>query len=302
MKQKLIIVILGVVLAVGCYDEDALTSTETPEYNYTLPQGDHPYDAKIVDWFDRCGFYILYKFEPRDAYWNIRTWLGADADGATYLSFLAPPANEAYVDGMLDVLERKMLNFYPDTMLRRCMPIKVLLCDSIRKSSSDPGYLFQFDCLLLSGAKGKLQSKQPSEMDVLKSGLNYDFLERLRTNGKITLSDEFFTVSSYNETYDSKTKVVYSYGYINTWSQKKGKDYDWKEFVEAIVKTPYKELTAEPDSPDYAWQDFKGILHEKRDVKGLIRKKYDIMIRYFKDMYGVDLQKIGDANEVVKEE
>jgi len=36
-------------------------------------------------------------------------------------------------------------------------------------------------------------------------------------------------------------------------------------------------------------------LHPGVDTKGLIRKKYEIVIAYFKSTFGVDLQAIGDA-------
>ena len=66
MKYRFIFVICCLVLFIRCYNEDTLVSTETPELKYVLPQGNHDYDDKIVDWFERSGFYILYKFGPED--------------------------------------------------------------------------------------------------------------------------------------------------------------------------------------------------------------------------------------------
>ena len=38
-----------------------------------------------------------------------------------------------------------------------------------------------------------------------------------------------------------------------------------------------------------------GILNPVKDVNGLIRKKYEILVNSFKENYGIDLQAIGDA-------
>ena len=61
----MIFIVLSLVAWTSCYDEDALVPTETSEFNYTLPQGDHDYDTKIVDWNERCGFYVLYKLDRK---------------------------------------------------------------------------------------------------------------------------------------------------------------------------------------------------------------------------------------------
>ena len=40
---------------------------------------------------------------------------------------------------------------------------------------------------------------------------------------------------------------------------------------------------------------YVGILNPVKDVNGLIRKKYEILVNSFKENYGIDLQAIGDA-------
>ena len=62
MKYKLFYILLIALAWVGCNDEDALTPTLESEPVIQFPQGDHDYDARIGDWYTRCGFYILYKY------------------------------------------------------------------------------------------------------------------------------------------------------------------------------------------------------------------------------------------------
>lgn len=298
MKYRLIFIVLSLVLWVSCYDEDALTPTETSEFNYTLPQGNHDYDTKIVSWFDRCGFYILYKYDPRDVYWSIRHWLEPGVTELSGSKFKIEPADEEYVGGLLDVLERRFLNFYPDTLLQRCMPLKVLFGSNLKDDFyGKQNVRFGLDFMLLDGADKDFQLRPPHQIDLLKDTMNLSFMDYLTTREKVVKPEEFFEVSSYREESVS-AEEMYSKGYIVTPYGKKNKNNDWNEYLKAIIKNPYTYLSAEPEDGDIS---FKGILHEKKDVKKLIVQKYNIIIQYFKQEYNIDLQKIGDSKEPARE-
>ena len=45
MKLYYLFILVGCLLA--CNDEDSLTPTETPEFGYSVPQGNHDYDDRI---------------------------------------------------------------------------------------------------------------------------------------------------------------------------------------------------------------------------------------------------------------
>lgn len=304
MKYRLIFVICCLMLFVRCYNEDALVSSGIAELKYTLPQGNHDYDDKIMDWFERCGFYILYKFEPKDVYWNLKDWqeLEKDTIWKTYHGINAVPAEEAYAGKLLDVVERRFLNFYPDTMLRRCMTMKLLLCSKLEVGAgsgvSARSFRTGFDYLAVNYGSEQIEQLTPHQIDLLKDTMHLSFLARLTANKKIEMSEEFLAISDYKKKPIIDT-VQYSLGFLSKSSGEKSKDDDWEEFVKAIVKNPYEYLTAEPKDKDY--RTFQGILHEKKDVKKKIRQKYDILIRYFKEAYGIDLQAIGNSKEPVRE-
>ena len=59
---------------------------------------------------------------------------------------------------------------------------------------------------------------------------------------------------------------------------------DWDSYVTAMVSNSYDVLT----SPG-------NILDPDVDTRGAIKKRYDIVIDYFKTTFGVDLQAIGNA-------
>lgn len=83
MKTKSIlwILIVGLVGWIGCNDDGKeLTPSGVEEYELVIPQGNHEYDARIMDWFDRTGVYVLYKFNPVDVYFNLSSWQGMYPD------------------------------------------------------------------------------------------------------------------------------------------------------------------------------------------------------------------------------
>lgn len=59
---------------IACSDDDNLTPSERTEFGYTVPQGDHEYDDRIVDWNKRCNTFILYKFDLKELYWQVSSW------------------------------------------------------------------------------------------------------------------------------------------------------------------------------------------------------------------------------------
>ena len=74
MKRRIFLLLL-VIFAVACHEEETLTPTETPEFGYSVPQGNHDYDDKIVDWKERFNTFTLYKFELKELYWEVVKWI-----------------------------------------------------------------------------------------------------------------------------------------------------------------------------------------------------------------------------------
>ena len=86
--------------------------------------------------------------------------------------------------------------------------------------------------------------------------------------------------------------TMYSLGFINGNAQIATPITDFKYYIQAIVTTPFDVLNTETGAGDYT---YRGILHPSKDVNNMINRKYNLVIDYFKTMYNVDLQKIGNA-------
>lgn len=298
MKRRIFLLLL-VIFAVACHEEETLTPTETPEFGYSVPQGNHDYDDKIVDWKERFNTFTLYKFELKELYWEVIKWIEETPieNGGTYKStggFKAAVADEKYVGKQLELIQEQFLRFYSDTTLKRCLPLKILLCSQLDHYSVyglfDKTYNMYsgYDCLAFNWGNEKVLTLTDAQKNAIRVETNDGFLRRLMYKAKITVDPAFFEVSNYNQLTSTN---AYEQGclFYNT-----SKDTDALFFITAIISTPYANLMAEDTTPN----SYNGILNPKKDKNGLIRKKYDLLVNCLKENYNIDLQAIGNATLV----
>lgn len=299
MKLYLILFILAVWL-VACDDDNTLIPTETPEFGYSVPQGNHDYDDRIVSWNERCNTFILYKFDLKELYWQVDAWLESTPtpEGSSYPypyinnGFIGAVADEAYAGEQLNLVETLFLGFYPDTTLRRCLPLKLLLCGeltwrTVSGSLTVYNVYSGYDYLAFNWGNESVLTMTNAQKNTFKYDVNNTFLTRLLNNSKIVEDASFYEGMNY---VDAVTNAnMYGRGFIKSGTKQED---DVEIYISAILQTPYEDLIAEPGDNDYT---NKGILHEKKDVNGYIRKKYDILVNKFKENYGIDLQAIGNV-------
>ena len=282
----------------ACNDEHKLSPSEGDVYGYFVPQGEHDYDDKIVDWKNRYNIFALYKWSPRDLYWSPTKWNEAkedtDENGYSWITgYYGEQADEKYVGQQLDLIEELFLSFYPDSTLQRCLPLKMLLCKELEQID---GYgerrklniYSSFDLLAFNWGSERILSLSSGEKAEMKLDINLTFLLRLKSNDKIPASTEFYSYSHYDT--DMTYGNYYDRGFV-MYDNNDKTNTDWRHYLEAILFTSYDDLTREVEASD---ESFHGILNDRKDKYGLIRKKYTAIINHFKE-YGIDLQKIGDA-------
>lgn len=300
MKLYYVCLSMLVTFFVACNDEDNLVPTDTPEFGYRVPQGNHDYDDQIVAWNERCNTFILYKFNLKELYWAITSWEESkptpeDHDYQyPYLNsgFVGEVADENYVGQQLSLLEDMFLNFFPDTTLRRCLPLKLLLCSKLFRRDVAGNETFLniksgYDYLAFNWGNGNILNMTDKEKNSFKQDVNTTFLERLINSSKIVPTEVFYEEMNYK---DKITQAnMYARGFLSAETDQKK---DILFYIRAIVSTPYEDLLAEPADKDYTYM---GILNSKKDVNGYIRKKYNVLVDQFKEDYGIDLQAIGNA-------
>jgi hypothetical protein len=298
------ILALAACCAVACEREEALTPTGTEDIygDLTLPQGDHPYDATIRTWFEKYNTLFLYKYVPHDLYYHPNRWLGGTYDpvrDTTYAGFNAQnntgyfdtPADEQYIGEQLALIQEVLLDFYPEAYLKQCLPKKVFLMDSIYWSTSRKGKplvnLCQTyrggDFISISWGAERVLTITPGEKRILRDSLNAAFLSTAITRGGATRTAAFEAVSNY---IDPNIYTRYKeLGILDPWVRDAAAD--WRLFLATIASTSYAELTADAGP--------KNFLHPSFDVNGLVRIKYDLVIAYFREEHGIDLQAIGNS-------
>jgi lipoprotein len=294
MKIQIISIFIIFILTGACSDNDRLTPSEGLEFSYSLPQGNHDYDTKIMDWFERCGFYILYHFDPeRDLYWN-----GSYSSKLTFDQFsgiCGEPANELFVGEQLQLIEEGFLNFYEDSTLSRCIPMKLLLCSTLQKATRGvlndiDVYADGLDVIAINHGNEAIKEFNTDKCNSFKDAINVAFLQRMVTTGKMGIWNEFLEVSKYGVT---SSESYFARGFVGGYYSSKKPDTDLETYLEAILTIPDQVLYAEPADND---NTYKGILHSKKDKHGLIQKKYNMVIKHYKECYHVDLLKIRNFN------
>ena len=90
MKKIMLYIGLSVFIygMIAC-DDDNLIPTTRPEFGYSVPQGEHDYDDRIVDWKIDVIFLFYMNTDARDIYWSVSGWneaydKGTSDGGATW--------------------------------------------------------------------------------------------------------------------------------------------------------------------------------------------------------------------------
>ena len=285
-----------ILIAAGCYKEDDLAPSPEPEAiygKYTLPQGNHDYDPEILEIYKKYSTLILYKFEDKDYWWAVSSdirWKFQEGFG-TIAGYEAAPADEKYVGQQMELVKNKFLKYFPDTLLQRVLPLKILLTSYFNyipymeeyPTDEDKQFLnayWGYDYLGLNWGNEKILTMTAEERNLFKSDVCTIFLQNSYQR-TMESAIAFFAVSNYASNVNSTPENGFIADDVNT-----SPDKDWLSYIAAIVSTPYESMLAEG-----------GILNEAVDTEGKVREKYDIMIGFFKKTYNVDLQAIGNDVE-----
>lgn len=312
-------VILFCSILLGCYQEENICGREGGEPFYTLPQGNNSYDQSIVDWYERCGFYILYKFDEKDLYWDSENW--KEAESTQKLGRKGTPAIPEFVNKQLDLITDIFLNVYSEKVIKEYMPLKILLCSELKDTRLEYVYsngtttnvLVYFDALALrgydyiaiNGGNDAIMALSDSMKMEYSLSINSIFLSIYGEKNIDVLfasvPDSFFEVSVYDGKYISKNQL-FSRGFLNmntntsTQTEEGRKRNDLRAYLE-LAGYPLDVLEETPGDlgKDSSYPSLRGVLHPLRDVNGLVRQKYEIIIEFLNGL-GIDVAKLQHPN------
>ncbi|MCZ4245043.1 hypothetical protein [Pedobacter punctiformis] len=292
-------------------NEAPLTPSDTPEFGYTLPQGNHDYDQRILGYYNRWGTYVLYKFTQQDITFQLN-----DYDK----NYKTVPADGAYINPQLDLLESTFFKYYSDSTLRKYLPTKFFLCSSLLSgTTSVNAYLTNLANTYQGGfqsfaANGGSSTVSTINKTIYRSDLNFSFLRKMDMDFKIPESPLFLSLSDYTSNVLAPTLTQpitsptladwYKRGFLGgpLYTKPISPDFilkvplassDWQSYIQAIVSNPYSYLTDPTTTATDATA--KGILSPIKDTNGLIKRKYDAIVAHYKMLYNIDLQAIGNG-------
>lgn len=275
MKRSRFIYLLFIILfATGCKKEAAIESATEFKPFYTLPQGNHPYDEAIMDFYHTYGCYILYKFSEADFKWNINSY-------SPY--YTAEQGDENYITQSLTALNQYLFKFYTTDFLKKALPYKILLSSKItRNNSSIITTINSFSTsshFAFGRAGSSLAGMTEAELKTLKGDLNREFWTQAITYDKIALPPLFVSATNYSIVTAANRRTHGVFTLVSGQQTLKG---DFLDYINNIVMlTPQQ------------WE--QTVFTATNDPAGKFRQKYNAIINYFKEKYGVDLQAISQG-------
>ncbi|MBO9633885.1 MAG: hypothetical protein J7578_12280 [Chitinophagaceae bacterium] len=303
------VVLACVLLAIACRkDNNPVVISEKKQQRFQLPQGNSAFDTKIVDYYNRYNSYILYKFSDIDFNYAFSYNL-ADPPNGNITPRTGPVlircGDSIAIQSALDFMEQYWFSFYPEDFKKRCLPSKILLAGLIYNTTwNATAKIYDTprvnpvtipiegaDHITLPKIDTAFNSYSLSNKLLLKSQLNRTFLKHLMYPSISTmpplvpLPDQFHKISDY--TLGVLTNAnKYKYGFLTVYAGNRSPDpmTDMVNYLDTICTKPKAALDA--------W-----MLNPNVDSLGFTRRKYDLLINYFKNNYNVDIQAIGNKQD-----
>jgi hypothetical protein len=317
--KQLTLILLLAWTATACYREEALTRTSEPENVYsenTLPQGNHPYDADIMDFYTSNNTLILYKYQDQDIYWNGPTSIGAfrwnpEDPNTSSAGYYYSLADENYIDEQLDLIQDKFLrHFSRPEMLEKLLPKKIFLADTfgIRYLTwsgnvvTGVGTFYSMyaymgiDYMLFTWGGPRIAAMTATDRNTFKYEVFNAFFTKLNALGKLAPPAAFSATTDYSNAWPAAANKP-AMGIMPNQNGSLTVTSDWSAYLSVILRTPYDVLTAQRVDP-LNTTNFTGYLHPDIDINGKIMEKYTVIINYFNDTFGIDLQGIGNDVEI----
>lgn len=316
MKKKYLFFILAVfTFFTACNSEDTIVPTEGNEPFFTLPQGNHDYDSRIVELYEKYGFYVLYKFDDNDLYWNGESWDEfRDMEWSVRGTLTGKPALEEYAGKQLNLIDKWFFARFSAPLLKM-MSNKVLLCseltEGIWKRKFIDGVLtlvpeykkiwhaIGYDRIAINGGSSEIDAMTLDDKIKFAKELSNSLCLNLVEQDILVAPEEFYDLSKSHYKYSSPyvgmellkrgllaTEIVY-YGSTHQSSLK----IDFKYYVKMVINNSLEKLNGEPDYMSDSAREVPmgGVFDPTRDVNGLILKKYNIVVAYLQEK-GVDVE------------
>lgn len=283
IRRIALLCVSGTVLCCCNLQEDEIIPSGIEE-QYFLPQGNHEFDDKIVEFYDSTGVYILYQYDSLDAIWNI-TGLYPNTN---YPLRIVLPEEKHLALGVQMIFEN-WLDLYPTSTLKSTLPKKILLADSILKKSSSAGeatladYTYTFDNICIGNINKLLNDVDEKEY---KAMLNLAYITYCIDYGKIEVPAAFYEMVDYSKVNASNFTT---FGIVKH-SNNMGAKEDMLAWLEMLFTEDQYMIDEYWFNPSDDW--LFGGMDGPSNGNGLYRKRCGILVEEMKRLYNIDLEEL----------
>lgn len=275
MKLKILFHLLLVNLVILSCKKEVVIQPDTLQPEYTLPQGNHDYDARIVNFQHKYGCYILYKFTDKDFRWNI----------SNQIPYVADQGDENYITPALNALDKYLFHYYSEGFLKLALPYKIILSARIRKidlSSKDTletplSSVSSFSHFAFGHASSRLATLSTDELKQMKADLHMEFWRQAVGTGKVEVPPIFAKSTDYSQVWSGFEKY---YGVLGEVGSGYTVYSDFAGYIQLILSNTADQLE-------------QTLFLPANDPNGKYRLKYNAIVNYYKSTYSIDLQAIG---------
>lgn len=280
MKNKILLLLSLFFISYSCSKEDMIKPTAENERYVNVDslknQGTNIYQDRLISYFDKFSVLTMYRFDSLLFYYEI----------VKEPNFEYNKADEQSVGALLDIIDEVFFQQIGDKAILKFSPRNILLVSDLReKGGTITTYV---DCyfgpfsLTFSGADARINTWDKARKFKYKNTVTFEYFKRALVSGYIEKSVEFGVISEYKNPAINSSNYK-EYGFVENDSKSfEGEIEDFYAYIRLLVSTPTAELTASG-----------GLLDPEVDKKGFIKRKYDIVVKHFKQ-YDIDLVKIGN--------
>lgn len=275
MKKLIYFFVFCVLGMMACSDDKELGRLEDLKVDYILPQGGNSEaDVRIQQMYNNWGCYVLYDYTDLDFYYDLSQ------------SYFYTLPNPEEVDEAIHWLDENFFNRYPDKFLKKYLPYRILLTDSLYtiNSSTQLPKLTQWSISNQTLAIGYCNTNIASAPNMRFYLSFYLWSYWTRDMNMITPPAEFVALTDYETqpTANNETAAL-ERGFMTNLSQ----GYSWAAYNWSGTDDKVKE-------------DFYAYIcsmifyrtsqqHEYELSFPLIKQKHDVIVKYFKDNFGLDI-------------
>ncbi len=289
VMRKIIIIFISSLFIFSCYNEEPVTATPGDEsivdYLTLSEQGSGVLTERLQGYFNKYdGLLVLYDYDTLVYRYEVKK--------PNYEWMMDLPKEEN-VASYLDFLDEYFLGMLGDEAIKEFMPRKLLLAEELYYFTYD-SYFDKYNRRTLSYSMGKfsitftdvdgsMATKTTDQKLALMKSLIKAFIDNAIIRGLIVRPVEFGDISEYQNSAVNATNFA-EYGFMeNDYNAKRTPHYDFVNVIKnAIYKTPE------------TLNSTSGPLHPSNDKNGLTKEKYDMVIEFFLEEFGIDLVKIAE--------